>query len=152
MFRSSNIVSSNVDLKSMLLLLEISEGSIRSMFCVGSLRSIALVSLCSLFRLAISLERRLLLTMILSTLYLEVSKFVTAFVPRNLMAAMSYASAASSCVPGHHYQINYARRINSKAKILVLRQCNALSPPLVDIVLFGLSLLSFLSRFLKHVC
>lgn len=94
------------------------------MFCFSSLSSVPLVGLCSLFRLANSPERRLLLAMILSTLYLEVSKFVTAFVPRNLMAAMSYASAASSCVPGHYYNekklnmINYARRIDNKAKKL----------------------------------
>ena len=29
--------------------------------------------------------------------------------------------------------------------------CNSLSPPLADIILFGLSLPGFLSRFLKHV-
>ncbi|BAS82575.1 Os03g0176200, partial [Oryza sativa Japonica Group] len=33
------------------------------------------------------------------TSYLLMSKLVTAFRPRNLIAAMSYASAASSCVP-----------------------------------------------------
>ncbi|MFS7967033.1 hypothetical protein Hanom_Chr09g00780971 [Helianthus anomalus] len=42
---------------------------------------------------------RFLLAM-LFTSYRLMSKFVTAFNPRNLMAAMSYASAASSCVPG----------------------------------------------------
>jgi len=34
--------------------------------------------------------------MILSTSYLDMSKFVTAFAPRNFIAATSYASAASS--------------------------------------------------------
>lgn len=56
-----------------------------------------------LFLLASSPESRVLLARIFSTLYLDMSKLVTAFTPRNLIAATSYASAASSCVPefGH---------------------------------------------------
>lgn len=52
-----------------------------------------------LFLLATSPARRVLLAMILSTSYLVMSKLVTAFNPRNLIAAISYASAASSWVP-----------------------------------------------------
>lgn len=52
-----------------------------------------------LFLLASSPASRVLLAMIFSTWYREMSKFVTAFRPRNLIAAMSYASAASSWVP-----------------------------------------------------
>lgn len=40
-----------------------------------------------------------LLSSMLLTSYLLMSKLVTAFSPLNLIAAMSYASAASSCVP-----------------------------------------------------
>ena len=36
---------------------------------------------------------------ILFTSYLHISKLVTAFTPLNFIAAISYASAASSCVP-----------------------------------------------------
>ena len=37
----------------------------------------------------------------LLTSYFVMSKFVTALPPRSLIAAMSYALAASSCVPGN---------------------------------------------------
>lgn len=52
-----------------------------------------------LFLFANSPARRVPLDKIFSTSYLEMSKLVTAFKPRNLIAAMSYASAASSWVP-----------------------------------------------------
>lgn len=120
-FGSSSRVSWNTVLQSMLLLLEISERLIRVMFCVGSLCSMALVGLRSLFRLANSPERRPLLAMILSMLYLEVSKFVTAFTPRNLIAAMSYASAASSCVPENHCNEKKLNMITMQGQIIKLK-------------------------------
>jgi len=48
---------------------------------------------------AASLPMRCVLAQMRFTSYLLMSKLVTAFRPRNLIAAMSYASAASSCVP-----------------------------------------------------
>jgi hypothetical protein len=50
-------------------------------------------------RLARSPVIRVELEQILLTSYLLMSKLVTALVPLNLIAAISYASAASSCVP-----------------------------------------------------
>lgn len=43
------------------------------------------------------------LLVIASTLYLFISKLVTAFKPLNFIAAISYASAASSSVPDTKY-------------------------------------------------
>ena len=50
-------------------------------------------------RFARSPAMRVELEQILFTSYLLMSKLVTALVPLNLIAAISYASAASSCVP-----------------------------------------------------
>lgn len=62
----------------------------------------------SLVRLASSPDRSVLLSIIRSTLYRDMSKFVTALTPRNLIAATSYASAASSWVP----EIYISLRVN----------------------------------------
>lgn len=119
---SNNGLSMNTAFRSKLF--DIFEGSsILSMFCVGSLCLMVLVGFCSVFRLANSPERRLLLAMILSTLYLDVSKFVIAFTPRNLIAAMSYASAASSCVPGYHCNGKKLSWTNKAAKEIGLVKC-----------------------------
>ncbi|KAB8093762.1 hypothetical protein EE612_020703, partial [Oryza sativa] len=61
-------------------------------------------------RRASSPGRSVLLSRILSTSYLVMSKLVTALSPRNLIAATSYASAASSCVPASTNTTNHTRR------------------------------------------